>query len=170
MKYLLLSGIGLTIIFLGIQDFRERKISVYLLLLTLILCATYFSIFNSLSDLPKRFLINSAFTSIILVSGALLVKLKRPNLAIVSCIGAGDFLFLLAISPMFSFEAYLVFLNTSIVLILGIYSISLLANKQDRNFQIPFAGALAICLLILLFINEFISVDLTNLSLNQLTF
>jgi hypothetical protein len=105
-----------------------------------------------------------------LVSGTLLVKLRRPKEAMTTFVGTGDFLFLLAISPMFSFEAYLVFLNTSIILILLVYGFYLFSNQSRSIFQIPFAGALATCLFILLAINEFVSIDLTNLTLNLLQF
>jgi len=170
MKYVLLSGIGMMLFFLGIQDFKDRKISIVSLVILQILCATYFSYFNSLIDLPKRFLINAAFTSVILVSGTLLVRLRRPKEAMSSFIGAGDFLFLFAISPLFSLESFLVFLNTSIIMIIILFGVLLLFKKVSKTSRIPLAGIQAVYLFLLLVVNELISIDLLNLSLNNPTF
>ena len=75
-------------------------------------------------------------------------------------IGAGDFLFLISISPLLSFESYLVFLNTSMLLVLLGYTLFNLLKKKVGSSSIPFAGSLAVCLLPVLILIEGYHFDL----------
>ncbi len=162
MKTIIIVLIGLNLGWIVFQDFSERKVSLYALILLLALCIVHYCLAFQIKELLLRILVNSLFAGIILVSGTLLVKLRRPKDSVSSFIGTGDFLFLCAISPMFSFDAYLVFLNTSIILVLLSFGLISIISKSRQKISIPLAGALSICLFITLLINELLSSNLLD--------
>lgn len=148
MKALLIVLIGLNLGLIVVEDFRERRISLAGLVLLALLSAGYFCLEHPLEKLPERCLANILFIVFILVSGTLLVKIRRPEDSAASFIGTGDILFLIAISPMFSFVSYLVFLNTSIVLVLLTIAVLMMLKRFSTSDTIPLAGALALTLLL----------------------
>ncbi len=160
MKAVVVVLIGLNLGWIIYQDFKERTISLVALFVLFVLCVVYYSLALQFRELPVRIVINSLFAGVILVSGTLLVKIRRPKDSVSSFIGAGDFLFLMAISPMFSFESYLVFLNTSIVFTLVIYGILLVVGRITASHTIPLAGALAICLIVFVSLNQMLPFNL----------
>lgn len=168
MEIFLLIILGIALAIIGIQDFKERKVSVMLLLIILFMSTALFIRLDSISALPRRFILNSIFTLMILVSGTLMVKLRRPKKTMSSIIGTGDLLFLISISPLFSFEAYLVFLYTSFLFILGVYGIILVIRRNRDPLTIPLAGGQAIYLILILVVNELISFDLFSFSFLQM--
>lgn len=147
--------IGLVLGWISLQDFLERRVSLMALLALFVLCVLNSCLASQTSELPARVAFNSLFAGLILVSGTLVVKFRRPGDAFASFIGAGDILFLIAISPMFSFGSYLVFLNTSIILILLGFGIVILCKWIKKVNSIPLAGALAICMIMFISVNEF---------------
>lgn len=153
MRELFVVMIGLSLGWIIIQDFRMRKVSLSAIIILFILCDGYFCLVHPVKGLPGRILLNSLFSIIILASGTLLVRIGRSRDSLSSLIGAGDFLFLIAISPMFSFDSYLVFLNASSTLTLIFYGLLMSVRKVRNNDTIPLAGALAACLILTLIIN-----------------
>jgi hypothetical protein len=160
--------LGVALAIIVIQDFKERKVSVMLLLIILFMSTALFIRLDSASELPRRFILNSVFSLMILVSGTLMVRLRRPKKTMSSIIGTGDFLFLISISPLFSFEAYLVFLYTSFLFILAVFGIILAIRRNRDPMTIPLAGGQAIYLILILVINELISFDLFSMSFLQM--
>jgi len=160
MNWVILAMMGPVLVWIAVQDIRERRISLVALFLLFGLGTIYAGLVFNWSEVPEKILANSLFGSLILVSGTLLVKIRKPWDRVSSFIGAGDFLFLLAISPMFSFGSFLVFLNTSIITTLILFGILRLRNTVNKNVTIPLAGAFAICLGVFLSIDQMLPIDL----------
>lgn len=160
MSWWMIVLIGLLLGWVTIQDFRERQVSLVALgvLFGLGIISTCLAL--PWQELPYRVMYNSVFGSIILVSGALLVKIRKPEDPVSAFIGIGDFLFLLSISPLFSFGSYLVFLNTSMILVLFSYGCFLLIGLARSNSTVPLAGALSLCLMCTLVLDRVVAPDL----------
>jgi len=148
------------------QDIMSRRISLLGIIVLFLLCCIYSLQTMQLELIAYRFLLNAAFSGVILVSGTLMVKVFRTQSAFKSLIGSGDYLFLFAISPLFSFESFLVFLNTSFTLVLIIFFF-LKRSKIDNKKQstVPLAGGLALCLILVLIAQITLPVELLNLVL-----
>ena len=160
MNWLLLILFGPVLAWIAVQDFRERRISLMALFLLFGLGIVYAGLWFQWQDVPVKILGNTLFAFLILVSGALLVKIGKSWESVPTFIGAGDFLFLLAISPMFSFGSFLVFLNTSMVLVLLSYGFLLLTGITRSDSTVPLAGALSLCLILTLVLDQAVAVDL----------
>ena len=160
MKALIVVLISLSLGWITFQDFKEKKISFVSLFVLFALCIVYYCLAFQFRELPVRILVNSLFAGIILGSGTLLVKIRRPKDSVQSFIGAGDFLFLIAISPMFSFESYLVFLNSSIVITLLVFGVLLILKKSQASKTIPLAGALSACLIAFVICDQVSPIDI----------
>lgn len=160
MSWLVLALIIPVLGWIAAQDFRERRISLWALLFLFGFGIIYAGLMFNWDELPQKILANSLFGTVILVSGTLVVRLRRSRDHVSSFIGAGDFLFLLAISPMFSFGSFLVFLNTSIFLTLLLFGGRFLLHGSPKDKTIPLAGALAVCLILFISIDQLIPIDL----------
>lgn len=156
MSWWMLAPTGLLLGWITVQDFRERKVSLAGLVMLFMLGLLYACLALQWVELIRRVAFNSIFACIILVSGTLLVKLRRPGDSLSSFIGSGDFLFLLSISPLFAFGAFLVFLNTSMILVLLVFGVLLLNGRAKASGTIPLAGALALCLMLFFLIDLFV--------------
>jgi len=160
MGWLVLVLFGPVLGWIAVQDFKERRISLLALILLFVLGTLYAGLWFEWQEVPVKILGNALFAIIILVSGTLLVKIGRSWESVPTFIGAGDFLFLLAISPMFSFGSFLVFLNTSIILTLILYGLLRLLRSIRQGETVPLAGALAVCLFCFICIDLWIPSDL----------
>lgn len=160
MSWWMLAPMGLLLGWITVQDFRERQVSLLGLVMLFILGLFYSCLALQWTELIRRVAFNSLFAGIIMVSGTLLVKLRRPGDSVSSFIGSGDFLFLLSISPLFAFGAFLVFLNTSMILVLAVFGVLLAFGRIKGGASIPLAGALALCLIGVFLMDFFIDVDL----------
>lgn len=129
MSWWMLAPMGLLLGWITVQDFRERQVSLLGLVMLFILGLFYSCLALQWTELIRRVAFNSLFAGIIMVSGTLLVKLRRPGDSVSSFIGSGDFLFLLSISPLFAFGAFLVFLNTSMILVLAVFGVLLALGR-----------------------------------------
>lgn len=154
MKELVVVMIGLSLGWITIQDFLERRISLVVLAVLFVLCSVHCCLASRTGELFLRITLNSLFAGTLLVSGTLLVKVRRPEVSVSSLIGAGDFLFLIAISPMFAFESYLVFLITSITIALVVSGILILIRQRAASDPIPLAGIISSCLVIFLILDR----------------
>ncbi len=160
MNWWIIVPISLMLGWITIQDFRERRISLIALAVLFGLGLLNTCLTLQCHRLPYRVIGNSLFAGVILVSGTLLVKIRKRKDPVSSFIGSGDFLFLLSISPLFSFGSYLVFLNTSIILVLLSFGILLIKGRTKVSDTIPLAGALAICLIAFVTLDQFLPVNL----------
>jgi hypothetical protein len=156
----MLALIGPVLGWIAIQDFRERRISLVALILLFGLGIVYAGLVFQWDELPGKILANSLFGSVILVSGTLLVRLRRSWDRVSTLIGAGDFLFLLAISPLFSFGSFLVFLNTSILLTLLLFGVKRVLFGIPKDQSIPLAGSFSICLVVFISIDQLLPISL----------
>ena len=160
MNWWMLAPTGLLLGWITVQDFRERQVSLAGLVMLFILGLFYSCLALQWMELIRRVAFNSLFAGIILVSGTLLVKLRRPGDSVSSFIGSGDFLFLLSISPLFAFGAFLVFLNTSMMVVLVVFGVLLASGRTNSSGTIPLAGALALCLMAFCVIDLIVDVEL----------
>jgi len=163
MDWWLVMPMGLILGWITIQDFRERRISVVGLMVLFVLGIVHSGLALQWMGLTNRIVFNSLFAGFILVSGTLLVKIKKRGDPVSALIGSGDLLFLFAISPLFAFGSYLVFLNTSMILILFIYGIYLAFTGKSYN-TIPLAGSMAMYLMVLGMVDYWMPVDLMGSS------
>jgi len=126
-----------------VQDFKTRQISILWMGVLFIMVVVYALDTIPVKELFQRIIGNSLLSFFILLSGTLLVKLKNTGChPRKSMIGAGDFLFLLSLSPLLSFSVFLVFLNFSFLLILCSTLLYKVISKKHPD-TIPLAGGMS---------------------------
>lgn len=163
MKVFIEISILIILLLLSVQDIRERQISVWMIIGLFIFSCAKLLLASNFSHLIKVASINSIYSGLILVSGTLLVRMKQAKTKDNSFVGSGDYLFLFAISPLFCFESYLVFLNTSFLLVLLVYAIIKALNRNKIRLEtIPLAGGVGFCLISLIIINHFLPTELLS--------
>jgi len=146
------------LILITIQDFRYRAIHI---LVVLVVFATSMGVLWT----QKGILINFKTIGYILVVFSLLwLYLTIKNRSFINpfanYIGLGDFLFLIAISPLFSLFSFIVYFITGIS-IAAVLCIVL--KKYIKKNTIPLAGILAAYLLIITINNFFFNSDIFHL-------
>ena len=79
-------------------------------------------------------------------------------------IGIGDFVYLIAIAPLFHFINYMLYVNIALIISLIIHLI--ITNWIARNSlkTIPLAGYMSICLILLLMVLNYYAISLHDLS------
>ncbi|AXT18316.1 hypothetical protein D7030_08345 [Flavobacteriaceae bacterium AU392] len=152
-SYFFLIGV-LYIIFY--QDIKNREIHVILpiLIFSLSLVVNYFSIdlnFNSI-------LYNVAFILINTIGLILYFSLKAREFTnpIDKSIGLGDLIFLLGITPLFNFKAFVLFFILGLIFSLILYGTTRVFKK---TFTIPLAGYLSIFLIINVIIKNVFNIN-----------
>lgn len=127
------------------QDFSERKISAFLLVLISVLSITLVLISRNFNFLLHQFLYNSFFILTQLLFLRLYFKIRHPEQKLLDeNIGKGDILFLLAITPLLPFFPFIVYYICSLIIAI-IYNILSKANTESKtNHTIPLAGIMAI--------------------------
>jgi hypothetical protein len=147
--FLLISLVGV-----GIQDFKERKI--YWIFIPLIWLLCFFRSYTlfSLKETLQFVVINSVFFILQLVFLFIYFTLKNKKFTNIlnQSLGAGDILFVLAISPAFQPITFISYYSISLLITL-IVSVSLI--NKNINKHIPLAGFLALIFFSILVLNYF---------------
>ncbi len=142
--WLLMAIASITITY---QDFKDRAISWWPLVLTLLS-----ALFLSVSGVGARATFSAwSFSVLFLVVQFALVALafglgKKQWNFFDHLIGWGDVLFLVAIAPLFSTVNFLIFYCVSLVISLVGFGVYKLISKAQET-TVPLAGTLSICLL-----------------------
>ena len=147
------SILGISLLQLIISDIRYRRISVG----TLILFFVSTLIWRLLSEDIPAIALNMALNGLLLLlmfSGAylLLCIYKRRWIRLKHYIGSGDIYFLLATTPLFYMESFLLFLIAALCISLLWYYALLLFSSKNRS-TIPLVSTTGITLTIYLLIN-----------------
>jgi hypothetical protein len=148
--------IVLFLVLIGIQDFKQRAISWFLIPLAFM--ALYFNASYSVStnDLMKNFLVNITFVmlQLILLTGYFSLKNKHLINVLKEYIGLGDLLFFVVLCVAFSPVNFIVFFIMSLIgTLLGSVIYASFISKKVLT-EIPLAGAMASILLIVIFLNK----------------
>jgi len=151
-----MNNIFLIILILGLilivyQDLKFRRIHVALPVLIFII-AILKSIYsygevNRDMDLTYGFIILNFFVIFIYLS----IKEKRWVNPFKKHIGLGDFLFLLAIVPLFYLRPYIIFFIMGMVFSLILYGVFRVRSNYNN---IPLAGYFSVLLLVLIIVNK----------------
>jgi hypothetical protein len=136
------------------QDFKFRAIS--WIVFPLLLCLSFFLAFDyfGINQTVENSLINSCFILLQYSIVAVYYSVKNKELIIMidRYIGMGDVLFLLAVTPLFSIAAFIVYILITLITVLFVYGIKVVVTK-NTNSLIPLAGVLAIALLVYFILN-----------------
>ena len=145
--YLILAALFSIVI---VQDFKSKRISVFLLPAILI-CASGISILSSgFQKLLETVGYNISFVIIQFVLLFLYLKFRYSlsTKVVDKFIGLGDLLFLVAITPLLSLPEFIVAYLLSLILSIGYFSILSIKRKDDK--EIPLAGVFSIVMLFFL--------------------
>ena len=157
--YIILILILLVILY---QDFKHKAIDWYLfLLLPLIIILLRF---NEPGKLVLNFLINFiflSFNSLMLFAYFSLKNRKFIN-PLKKYIGIGDIFFFTALALFFSPLNFILFFSGSMLITLLTFLFAFALRKENLKREIPLAGFVSGLLLVLLFFNYFISINLYN--------
>ncbi len=140
-----------------IQDFRERKLYIWILIgAGTLLSSTYF-----LETTPIQYLVNIGVNLSIIVLIVVILygyaKLKlKTNLS--NALGFGDILFFIIIAVSFPISTFIILFSFSLVFSLFVF---LVAKPSLKNATVPLAGLQSIFLFLIFCINWIFSI--TNL-------
>ncbi len=157
MEVLLKIGSLASLFAIAYQDFKERKIAVYLLLLLLGCLASLYS----LQTAAAEFLFNLGLniTIIMVVLGILLAyalfRLKKPLFEV---FGLGDALFFLVLACSFTTPVFVTLFAGSLIFALLLF---LILKPSSKETTVPLAGLQALFIALILLINW--SFNLVNL-------
>ena len=149
-------AILITLLFIAFQDFKYKAVLwIWFPILFLLIISkeiTELGINTSLN----YFIFNLSFiiVQLILLTFYFSVKHKKLINIINKILGLGDILFLVALAAYFSPINFILFLISSLTIVLITYGLGLIFNKI-QNKQIPLAGAIAIIMFLLVLIDCF---------------
>jgi hypothetical protein len=145
------------------QDFRERKVSAWLLIVLSVALFLQTSLSSSVGTALENTLVNTLFVLFLLVTLTAYFSLRARRFVNIvdTYLGLGDILLLLGISSCFPLFNFVLYFTLSLLLTLGGILILKLLRISSKA-EIPLAGALAITLGTLLAVS-----DLIDFSLNR---
>lgn len=141
---------ALLLVFIFLQDFKSR--GVYWFLFPVL---AGFSVFFAWKSIGVYLCYNILFLILMMLMLTLYVSLKESKLVNITrgYFSWGDILFLLAITPLFSLQSYILFFTAGTILSLLIHLVAIMIRKQDT---IPYAGYMSLVLIpCLLLVNQF---------------
>lgn len=145
MELVLKIGSLLSLLAITHQDFKERKVSLYLFLLAIIFVSLLYYRNTNLNEFLINIVIN--FTVVIFIIGILLsyswFKLKQPLFEV---FGLGDLLFFLVLAFSFPIPSFIILFVSSLLFSLVIF---LLIKPKMKNESVPLAGLQAIFLVLI---------------------
>lgn len=135
-----------SIIEMIISDFRSRTVRVLSLAVTCVLLAISAIIEYGM----HATLLNMAANGLacLLIGICVLAYLKIRRIPVSEAVGCGDILFILALTPLFRLNAFLLFMTVSSALILSswfIYTVILKSKGKMYHRSIPLVSGLGIC-------------------------
>lgn len=142
-----ITNIILIILLVGIsyQDIRSRQIHIFLLSILLLITITLNYLTNGLSYIDTIKIIGFVLINIIGLFVYYSVKSRRLINPIDKFLGFGDIIFLIAVSPLFTLNKFILFFVTGLLFSLFIH---LIIKNFSENKTIPLAGYLSVYLLI----------------------
>lgn len=150
MTYILMIIISVAFAIMVIQDVKHRHIHVILPIVVIVLAF----VLNQDRLIWLDFIQTLVFIGVNFIGITAYFSLKRKEIInpFKAYIGLGDLLFLIAVTPMFSFRNYILFFITGMLFSLMLF----LAIKHTQKYQtVPLAGFLSIYMLILIGSNLF---------------
>lgn len=131
-----------------VSDFRHRTVEIWTLAVTCLIIA-YISIIESgIRAAMTNMLFN--IPACILIGLCVLGYLKARGIRCRDAIGRGDIFFILALTPLFSIQEFLLFMTASSLFTLAAWaayiSISCRRKQEAVNGSIPLISGLGICL------------------------
>lgn len=135
-------GISFVAICLAIQDFKYRKVNLFLLVLFGLLCLIKFS--NS-SLFWLEMILNMTYLTILLSVSFLLIKCKA-KVEIKNAIGAGDVIFLYFTGLLFYFDHFLIWVVIALITSLGLH-ILIVNILKPKEKSIPLLGYMTLTLI-----------------------
>ena len=150
--------LGILSLFIAVEDFRSRKISLIVLLLWLLSALGSVLLKHSLKEVFFNAALNCLFVLIVFFILTVYSSAKEKKIIniIDTKIGMGDFIFFLVLGISFSPSNYILFFAASSFLTL-IWAISARLLYPKSSKEIPLAGALAVQFIFLLSLRIFIS-------------
>jgi hypothetical protein len=140
MKLLLISSLLIVLVFIFLQDLKERAVNWYFFPLLLVFAILYKKGSTNMEILLENICFNVLFLFIQLGMLSLYFSLKKREWTNITreYLGVGDILFLLVIAPLFTPVLYILFYVISLFLIV----LATVLIKMIKDFQktIPLAG------------------------------
>lgn len=129
---------------ISIQDFTDRKISVYLVVCTAILSISINSTSSELTTIIYQTFYNMIFLLIQLLFLFAYFKLKNSQTKVIDQqVGLGDVLFLLALTPLLPLLPFIFLYLLSLLVAVVYFIFKSIQNKTNLNYEIPLAGIIA---------------------------
>lgn len=127
------------------QDFSERKISAFLVVLTGLLSIFIILISENFQLLLHQFSLNLIFIIIQLSFLGLYFRFRHPGQKLIdNNIGIGDILFLVSLTPLLPFLPFVFLYIFSLLLAIIYYLLKNFNSKTNSQTGIPLAGIMAI--------------------------
>lgn len=126
------------LLFIFFQDIKHKAVYWFLFPMVLLL-----GLFIRWEQIGIDFVYNLIFITFLMLalSAYLTLKNRKWINPLEGFFALGDVLFLVAISPFFAFQSYVLFFTTGCLFVLSVHLVLLLIKKTNR--EIPFAGYLA---------------------------
>lgn len=146
-----------SIIEMIISDFRSRTVRVRTLAVTCVLLAV-----TAIAEYgPHVTLSNMAANSLVclLLGLCVLTYLRIRRTPVSEAVGCGDILFILALTPLFKLDAFLLFITVSSALTLSSWLIyTVISHSQGKNHchSIPLVSGLGTCVIFHLIAGSFV--------------
>lgn len=140
---LLSSVLYVNLIAMIISDLRQRVINVYVL--AFFASLVVYSVYNcgGIYILTARLKLNIFFLAFMFICVGLYIKLIKRN--VTDCIGLGDILFIIALTPLFEIRQFIIFL---IVTFASTWLISIVLSRFLQFKTIPLVSCAGISLII----------------------
>ncbi len=155
MMYFLLSILFISFGIILYQDIRYRQIHIGLpILIFAIIVYMNIEIISLAEILKSALFIAINFGAITIYFSIKNSKIENP---FSSYVGMGDLVFLVAVTPMFSFRNYMLFFISGMIFSLVLYGIF---QNKDNQQTIPLAGYLSLYIMLLMIPNQFFSTNI----------
>lgn len=155
--YIAISTLTLVLLFVIIQDLKNRSIHIVLpiLIFGIAVVINYLSVDLNYKDIAY----NSAFILVNILGIVIYFSIKNKALInpIDTALGMGDVVFFIAITPLFSFRTYILFFIAGLIFSLIAHGVYTLFEKTKT---IPLAGYLALFLILNLLVKHVLKIDL----------
>lgn len=138
----------LLLLFIFFQDVLSRAVYWFLFPLLMVLCLAV-----NRDTLTLDWLWNIVFLIFMMVMLSLYVGVKEKRLVNITngYFSWGDVLFLLAVTPLFTFQLYVLFFTAGTILTLLIHVTAMIFRKQET---IPYAGYMSLALIPAILLKE----------------
>ncbi len=157
---LFLVGLGIASTFIAYQDFRERLVSLWSLILFGCICLVSVFFYRDSITVLKQSVFSISYLAFIWLSLKLylFLKYKRNQTILNELLGAADVFVILAIGITFNLPGLILFFCVSFILSALGYCAYMLFKKENTK-TIPLAGLLMIC-----YVSSIVMLNIVDLS------